>query len=257
MIEVTMIRKIHSVFFIVIILLAQNLLIYPQEKTSRISPERPNSDHKNNIKESPGKIKNEIYRAYQRNTKNYFKIDNSGMSLWNGKHWVPDNFPLRIYVEESKSDQYSTIYKDYIEYGFKIWQQADSRIKYHYVNSPDRADIIIIFEENLMDKYEENFLGLTDYELGPDRQIEVSTVEISLLKYNDEKLSDGEIKATIIHEIGHALGLGHSSNSADLMYPYIDPDSSSELNYDELSTGDTEAIRSVIDLSYQVKYTWY
>jgi predicted Zn-dependent protease len=257
MIEVTMIRKIPSVILLVIVIISQSCLSYSQEKKSRISPDKPKSDYIYNEKESPGKSESEVYRLDKPTTKNYFKIDNSGMPLWNGKHWIPDDFPLRVFVRESSSDKFNKIYKDYIDYGFKVWQQADSRIKYLFVTSSDRADIIIIFEENLMNKYEENFLGLTDYELGPDRQIEVSTVEISLLKYNDEKLSDGEIKATIIHEIGHALGLGHSNNSSDLMYPYIDPESSSDMNYNELSSGDTEAIRSVIDLSYQVRYTWY
>jgi hypothetical protein len=34
----------------------------------------------------------------------------------------------------------------------------------------------------------------------------------------------------------------------DLMYPYISEDSSDELSYIELSTGDIEAIRSVVNL---------
>jgi predicted Zn-dependent protease len=84
--------------------------------------------------------------------------------------------------------------------------------------------------------------------VGKSKRIIRSFIEISLLKFDDRKISDGEVKSTIIHELGHAIGLGHSSNYLDLMYPFISEDSSDELSYVELSTGDIEAIRSVVNL---------
>lgn len=48
--------------------------------------------------------------------------------------------------------------------------------------------------------------------------------------FNIELLSDNQIKAVVRHELGHALGLGHTSATEDLMnerinqyYPYISP----------------------------------
>lgn len=228
----------------------QGSFYYPQG--SRVVPGKPSYEYINSNRPT-GKSESDYYRINRKNTVNYFKTYEAG-TLWNGKHWIPDNFPLKIFVCECSSENYKDVFRDYIDYALKVWQQADPRIEYGFVNSPGNADIIIRFEDNLMKKYDINFLGLTDYELGPDRQIQMSTVEISLLKYDDKLLSDGEIKATIVHEMGHALGLGHSNNSVDLMYPYIDPESSSKMDYDELSGGDIEAIRSVIDLAY--KYTW-
>jgi len=81
-----------------------------------------------------------------------------------------------------------------------------------------------------------------------------SKIQISLIKFDDEIVTTGEIKATIIHELGHAFGLGHSNNEYDIMYLYISPDHTTQMNYDELSIGDKEAIEDVIDLGDEEIY---
>jgi hypothetical protein len=190
------------------------------------------------------------------NSENYFRIDKSKNSLWDGKHWEDLRFPLSIYVKESSSRYYKSTYKDYVKYAMDVWRKADDRIQYKFVNSVDDADIALLFVENLGDKYEENYLGLTDYDTNRNKEIEFSKIQISLIKNGDEKVPAGEIKATIIHELGHAFGLGHSESENDLMYPYISPEHTSEMTYDELSKGDKLAVKDVIGLSFDEKYVW-
>jgi predicted Zn-dependent protease len=137
-----------------------------------------------------------------------------------------------------------------------VWRKADDRIQYKFVKSADDADISLIFVENLGDRYEEDYLGLTDYETFENNEIDYSKIQISLIKNGNEKISAGEIKATIMHELGHAFGLGHSKNEKDLMYPYISPEHTSEMTYDELSKGDKLAIKDVIGLSFDENYVW-
>jgi hypothetical protein len=187
---------------------------------------------------------------YAPSSYNYFRIDKTGRSLWNGKHWKPDDFPLTIYVRSSTSKYYKVLFRNYVDYALSVWEEADSRIKFKYVSNTRDADIVIIFEENLVDKYDDNYLGITDYKLRGDKKIQKSFIEIGLMKFNNEPVSDGEVKATIIHELGHALGLGHSDNEIDIMFPFINPFSSSEMHYNELSGGDIEAVKSVVNLGF-------
>lgn len=208
---------------------------------------------------SNSSIKNKNIRNVENkeiSSENYFRIDRKGNSLWDGKHWEESRFPLNIYVQGLASRYFKSSYKDYIKYAMDVWRKADDRILYKFVNEINDADIAVIFVENLGDEYEENYLGLTDYDTDKNKKIDFTKIQISLLKNGNEKISAGEIKATIIHELGHAFGLGHSDNKKDLMYPYISPDHTSEMTYDELSIGDKLAIKDLIDLSFSEKYVW-
>lgn len=190
------------------------------------------------------------------NSENYFHIDKSGKTLWDGKHWDKNDFPLKVYVNGTSSEYYKSTYKEYVNYAFSVWQKADDRIEYVFTNNSSNADIEFVFVENLGKKYEQNYLGLTEYDTKKNNEIDHSKVQISLLKFGNEKVSAGEIKATIIHELGHAFGLGHSSSKTDIMYPYISSDHSPRMTYDELSRGDKEAIKDVIDLGSDEQYVW-
>ncbi|HQF43499.1 MAG TPA: matrixin family metalloprotease [Ignavibacteriaceae bacterium] len=187
-------------------------------------------------------------------SENYFRIDKKGNTLWDGKHWEESRFPLNIYVKGSDSRYFKSSYTEYVKYALDVWRKADDRIMYNFVDSKNHADISVIFVENLGDEYEENYLGLTDYDTDENKLIDYSTIQISLLKNGNEKVPAGELKATIIHEFGHALGLGHSKNEKDLMYPYISSSHTPDMNYDELSIGDKLAIKTLLDLSYDKKY---
>lgn len=106
-----------------------------------------------------------------------------------------------------------------------------------------------------MEKYDENFLGITNYEYADNNIIKLSNIEISMQSAGEEKLTDGVVKATIIHELGHAIGLDHSNDKNDIMYPYINPHSSPSMDFGNLSNGDINIVKSIVNLGFKNLYT--
>ena len=62
-----------------------------------------------------------------------------------------------------------------------------------------------------------NMDGFTQYEI-IDKKINKATVII----YDYDMLKQEQLELVVRHELGHALGLGHTYNSLDLMFPALD-----------------------------------
>ena len=187
----------------------------------------------------------------------YYQMDPSGSNTWDGSHWDVSGFPVKVYVKSSTSKYFKPLFNDYVSYAFRVWQKADSRVKFTLTSNSSDADIEISFVENLAKIYKKNYMGLTQYYTNSYKEIISPKIQITLLRFDDVVVPDGEVKATIIHELGHAFGLPHTENEEDIMFPYMIPGHSPKQSYDELSRGDKKAIKEVINYSADKKKYMY
>lgn len=139
-----------------------------------------------------------------------------------------DHSPITVYIDDNNTPpHYSPTYYEQIEKALEYWENGgNGNLEYspvfEVVDSED-ADIRIRWVENLenVEGAPSGVAGYAKPSISGDRFEEVDIV-LEVGNYQGRgwrQYGDGTMLTISKHELGHALGLGHSNDRGDIMYP--------------------------------------
>lgn len=142
-----------------------------------------------------------------------------------------DHSPITVYIDdENVPEHYSPSYRTDVEKALDYWERAgNGQLTYEAVFEiveGESDDIVIIWVDNLEKDagVKEGVAGYTRLSIvnGKYEYAYIALETGNYQGYSWSQYGDTDMQDIATHELGHALGLGHTNDRDDIMYPTYD-----------------------------------
>jgi hypothetical protein len=141
--------------------------------------------------------------------------------------WQRSDFPIKVAIwSDPEMKELKAPFRQAVIDAFTRWKEASGGwLNFQIVDDQRQAKIVCKLvgvmrgSKNVPGGGEKLGETLGDYDNKNSDVLGFSRVEV----FWDEDSNPAHFRHVVLHEVGHALGLGHSNNVLDVMYPFVHP----------------------------------
>jgi len=122
--------------------------------------------------------------------------------------------PVRVYLTGDTVANYQPAFLDAVRAAFSRWDAVGLPIRFVFVDDSTRAEAVFRWRR----QFDIDRTGQTDLTWDRDGHVQSAVVTIATYDPKGHAMGTEDVRIVALHEIGHLLGLNHSSDSADIMF---------------------------------------
>ena len=134
----------------------------------------------------------------------------SALHRWNNR--IRD--PVRVYLPRDTVENFRPAFLDAVRAAFTRWDAVGLPVRFAFVDDSTEADVVFHWRR----QFDIDRTGQTDLTWDGDGHVQSAVVTIATFDPKGHAMGVDDVRIVALHEIGHLLGLNHSSDSADVMF---------------------------------------